>query len=134
MFLIDTNIVSELIRLSPNPAVLRWCGEVEHYSISAVTVEELWFGVSRRPTPRLRLWLEHYFHERSVLPVDDRVARRAGELRGELSARGIVRHQADMLIAATAQLHGLTLATRNVRDFEGCGIAIVNPFDDLPPA
>ena len=50
-------------------------------------------------------------------------------MRGVLAARGQVRHMADMLIAATAQIHALTLVTRNVRDFDGCGIAVLNPFD-----
>ncbi len=52
----------------------------------------------------------------------------AGELRGRLRSRGLARSQADMLIAATAQLHGLTLVTRNVRAFEGTAIGLVNPF------
>jgi predicted nucleic acid-binding protein len=59
------------------------------------------------------------------------IARRAGELRGALQQRGDVRDQADMLIAATAQVQNLALATRNIRHFEGCGIALINPFD--PP-
>jgi predicted nucleic acid-binding protein len=49
-------------------------------------------------------------------------------LRGQFQARGVTRSQADMLIAATASLHGLTLVTRNVQDFDGCAIAVINPF------
>jgi toxin FitB len=55
---------------------------------------------------------------------------RAGALRGQLAARGLVRHQADMLIAATAQAHQLTLVPRNIRDFEDCGIGLLNPFSN----
>ena len=51
-------------------------------------------------------------------------------MRGRLAARGVVREQADMLIAAIAQVHQLTLVTRNTRDFEFCGIALLNPFAD----
>ena len=66
----------------------------------------------------------------SVLPVTGTIARRAGELRAAFAGRGMARSQPDMLIAATAQVHALTLVTRNVRDFDGCGIAVLNPFFD----
>ena len=62
------------------------------------------------------------------MPVTLEIARRAGELRGAFAARGIVRSQPDMLIAATAQVHALTLVTRNTADFAGCGIPLLNPF------
>ncbi|HYO16166.1 MAG TPA: PIN domain-containing protein [Thermoanaerobaculia bacterium] len=58
------------------------------------------------------------------------IAKRAGELRGERQARGDIRSQADMMIAATAQMHQLTLVTRNVRYFLDCGIPLLNPFRD----
>jgi predicted nucleic acid-binding protein len=63
-----------------------------------------------------------------VLPVTEEVARVAGEMRGGLKARGIARTQADMLIAATARVNRLKLATRNERDFAGCEVPVVNPF------
>jgi len=74
--------------------------------------------------------MERYLPRQEVVPVTKEIARRAGELRGELSRRGITRLQADMLIAATAQLHGLTLVTRNVRDFAECGVPLLNPFGE----
>ena len=63
-----------------------------------------------------------------MLSVNTEIARRAGELRADMARRGTVRQQPDMLIAATAQIHALTLVTRNVRDFDGCGIGLLNPF------
>jgi tRNA(fMet)-specific endonuclease VapC len=60
--------------------------------------------------------------------VTSDIARAAGEMRGRLRLQGITRSQADILIAATAQIHQLTLITRNIRDFEGCDIPLLNPF------
>lgn len=129
-YLVDTNIIGELSRPAPDVRVVRWSEAVERHYLSAVTVEEIWFGVARRPAARLVRWMERYLPRQEVLPVTKEIARRAGELRGELSRRGITRLQADMLIAATAQLHGLTLVTRNVRDFAECGVPLLNPFGE----
>ena len=73
---------------------------------------------------RVPIWLQR----QEVLAVTTDVARCAGALRGQLQLRGQTRTQADMLIAATAQIHALTIVTRNVRDFDGCGVAVLNPF------
>jgi len=62
------------------------------------------------------------------LPITREMAQWTGERRGQFKAGGKSRTQADMLIAATAALHGLTLVTRNYRDFEECGVAFLNPF------
>ena len=130
--LIDTNVLSELIRPAPDAHVLAWVESRPVIAISTVTVEEIYFGLTWRPKERIRLWFE-WFQESycEVLPVSLEIARRAGELRGELQQRGNVRDQADMLIAATAQVQNLALATRNIRHFEGCGISLINPF--TPP-
>ena len=69
-----------------------------------------------------------FFAGETCYPVTSDIATRAGNLRGSFKRRGLVREQADMLIASTAQAHGLTLVTRNVRDFDGCGIPLLNPF------
>lgn len=129
-YLFDTNIISELSRPRPNPGVLRWAGEVGIHLVSAVSVEEIHYGVSRTGSTRLKNWVEAYFDSHRVIEITDNIARRAGNLRGDFSRRGVVRTQADMLIAATAQAHGLTLVTRNTRDFDGCGIGLLNPFSE----
>lgn len=99
--------------------------------MSAVSVEESIFGLVRRGNAALLAAYEGFLQERcTILPIDEDVARRAGRLRGDFSLRGIVRSQADMVIAATAQAHGLTLVTRNVRDFDACGIGLLDPFTD----
>lgn len=129
MFLVDTNIISELAKQRPNPGVLDWAARVSEFDLSAITIEELHYGLARKPNTRIRAWIEGFIAERcGVLPVTETIAAAAGTLRGGLGARGIVRTQADMLIAATAQLHQLTLVTRNQQDFDGCGIGLLNPF------
>ncbi|MDA8018835.1 MAG: type II toxin-antitoxin system VapC family toxin [Thermoanaerobaculia bacterium] len=130
MKLWDTNVVSELCRPSPDPAVLTWVESEKSIAISVVTVDELTFGPTWRPRPRINAWLETFFADYcEVLDITEVIARLAGELRGRLRARGEVRTQADTWIAATARVHGLPLVTRNVKDFQGCGIEIVDPFE-----
>lgn len=130
-FLVDTNILSELVRKRPDPGVLEWAQGVRRVALSAVTVEEVCFGLAWKPNPRIQLWFEEFLDTHcEVLPVSAEIARRSGEIRGHLQARGQTRSSADMIIASTAQEHQLTVVTRNVRDFEDCGVSILNPFRD----
>ena len=133
MHLADTNIVSELMRQRPDAGVQQWVLGLERVAaqvvISAMSVDEIIFGLERKPHMAKMLWFESFLRNSTVLPVTESIAQRAGEMRAQLATRGQVRSQADMLIAATAQVHALTLVTRNVRDFDGCGIAVLNPFD-----
>jgi predicted nucleic acid-binding protein len=128
-FLCDTNVLSELVKPRPDPGVVAWAEGQTAVKLSAVTVEEVFYGLAWRPKPRILDWFEGFLADHAeVLPADGAVARRAGELRGGLAGRGATRTQADMLIAATAQLHRLTLVTRNCRDFDGCGIPVLDPW------
>jgi toxin FitB len=131
--LVDTNVLSELSRREPDPSVLAWAATVEGVWLSAVTVEEVRFGLVWRPNARVLAWFDRFVREHAeVLPITERVAVRAGLLRGTLRARGEQRTQADMLIAATALAHGLVLVTRNVRDFASTGVAVLDPFGEHP--
>ena len=128
--LVDTNVLSELAGRQPNPGVLRWAAALSTIAVSVVTIEEVRFGLAWRPNPRVGAWFEAFFvGSCEVLPVTEEIAVRSGELRGSLRAEGRPRTQADMLIASTAQVHQRVLVTRNVRDFEGCGLALLDPFD-----
>ncbi len=127
--LCDTNIISELARPQPNKGVWTWASQHQRIKISTITIEELYFGLSWKPNPRIRLWLEGFLEGYcTILPITDKIAQFSGDIRGSLQAQGQTRTQADMLIAATAIVHNLTLVTRNVRDFESCGVRLLNPF------
>lgn len=126
--LLDTNIVSELGRPRPDGGVLAWAAQETDHALSAVSIDEIIFGLAWHPNARIAAWFEAYILRHPVLPVTLEITRRAGELRGAFAARGITRSQPDMLIAATAQVHALTLVTHNTVDFAGCGIPVLNPF------
>jgi toxin FitB len=133
-YLLDTNVISELVRPRPNPRVLRWVREVpdEALHLSVLTLGEIRKGVEALgPGPRretLRLWLESelpaWFEDR-LLPVDAAVADRWGRLLGQVE-RSIP--AIDGLLAATALHHELRLVTRNLTDFDLPGLEVVDPW------
>lgn len=127
--LVDTNVINEFMRPAPSPRVVAWAGRVHRFHVSVVTVDEIWFGLAARPNKHLEEWFASLISRRcDVLPTTHAIAEWSGRTRGRLRARGVQRSHADMLIAGTAHEHGLELATRNVRDFAGCGVRLVNPF------
>ncbi|MDJ0634624.1 MAG: type II toxin-antitoxin system VapC family toxin [Xenococcaceae cyanobacterium MO_188.B29] len=129
-FLCDTNLISELARPQPNPGVLVWADGVSSISLSVITVEEIFYGLSAKPNIRIQSWFEGFMEQYcNLLPITPEIAQRSGELRGQLRSKRKTHTQADMMIAATAQIHQLTLVTRNIRDFDGCGIPLLNPFN-----
>lgn len=127
-YLLDTNIISELVRPQPNSGVRACVNDLPRIAISVISLDEIYFGLAWRPNPRIHAWMDAFFQAQDVLPVTPSIARQSGELRGQFARRGIVRSQADLLIAATAQAYQLTLVTRNTRDFEDCGIGLLSPF------
>ena len=130
--LADTNVISEFVKTTPDGQVMRWLESVQLMAISAITLEEAHFGLAWQPNTR-KLALFNALVERlhAVYPITPAIAQRGGVLRGQFQAQGIVRSAPDMLIAATAIEHQLVLATPNVRDFIGCGVQVVNPFDGV---
>lgn len=129
-WLCDTNIISELMRRSANAKVLAWASAQDSFRLSVITVEEINYGLEHKKLARKRDWFERFLQSRcSLLPINGSIAAHAGKERGRFLAQGIVRTQADMIIAATAWKYELTVVTRNTKDFGGCGIPLLNPFE-----
>jgi len=132
MFLVDTNVLAELARPKPSPIVTAWFRDQDAITISVISIEELAFGIARLPVARrakLTTWMNTLLDTvGEIFDVTPAIARAAGEVRAKREAGGRRVESADMLIAATALVHGLVVATRNVGDFENCGVAIVDPF------
>lgn len=136
-YLLDTNVVSELRKIGDGKAdanLVTWieAEDAARFFISAITILELErgiLGVQRRDAmqgARLRSWLDSQVRPEfagRILSVDDAVATRCAHL--HIPDR---RNEADALIAATALVHNMTVVTRNVRDFEGTGIVVVDPW------
>jgi predicted nucleic acid-binding protein len=136
VILLDTCVISEFAKAAPAPALLAWMDSVpdDALRLSVLTLGEIRKGADLlEPGPRrarIEAWLEglrHTFADR-ILPVDQEVALRWGTIRAAGRRNGRVRPPVDSLIAATAVCHDLTLATRNVADFEGTGAVVVNPW------
>ncbi len=129
IYLADTNVVSELVKKTPDASLMQWLQTVDLMSVSAVTIEEAHFGLAWQPNARkLQLFNAIVQSLHAVYPITESIAQRAGVLRGQFQSQGITRSAPDMLIAAIAQEHLLVIATRNVRDFMGCGVQVVIPF------
>ena len=130
--LADTNVISEFVKSTPDAQVMRWLASVQSLAISAVTLEEAHFGLAWQPnTRKLALFNGLLAQMHAVYAISPSIAQRGGTLRGQFQAQGITRSAPDMLIAATAIEHQLVLATRNVRDFMGCGVQVINPFESV---
>jgi toxin FitB len=133
MYLLDTVIVSELRKTRPSSHVVAWLASVEKHRLclSVVTIGEIERGVEKRRAAEpefanaLTGWLETLLsvYGENVLAVTPNIARRWGVLSAKLDHEG-----ADLLIAATAFEHNLTVATRNVKHFKPTGVSIINPF------
>lgn len=138
-WLLDTNVVSETVTPRPNPRVLGWfhAQPTPDIAISVVTLAELQHGVwltkDQIKRSELARWVDTYvmslFASR-MLAVNTDILIHWLELQRLLSARRQTRAPPDLLLAATAQMHDLTLVTRNIRDFANTGITVYNPWTD----
>jgi toxin FitB len=132
-FLVDTNVISELARPKPNTAAISWLSSLDHLWFSVITLDELSYGIERAPErnqQRLRSWMSDLLNTRpTIVEVSSQIALTAGRLRAQRESNGRRVAQSDMLIAACALDRGLVLATRNTKDFDGCGLDVFNPFE-----
>jgi toxin FitB len=132
MYLLDTNIISELRKVRPHGAVVEWLEPIDNRDLylSAMVVGEVQAGIelTRRQDPvkasEIEMWLSQVGATFQILSSDGEICREWARLMHRRSKA----LSEDALIAATAKVHGLTLATRNVRDFQGWDLEIVNPF------
>jgi predicted nucleic acid-binding protein len=138
-FLLDTNCLSEVVRLRPDPDVLAWMRSHEQVlHVSVLSLGEIRKGVTLLPSGRKRFELEQWLETKlpsqfsdRLLPIDAEIAEIWGAMAGEAQLKGIAMSIVDGLIAATAKRHNLNLVTRNVRDFRMWDIAVTNPWERL---
>jgi toxin FitB len=138
MIILDTNVVSEPLKPAPAQAVLDWLDRQapETLYLTAVSLAELLAGIEALPPGRRRLGLEQAF-ARQILPLfegrilsfDAKAAEAFGRARAGAQAVGNTIGFADGAIAGIASANGFALATRNVRDFRGAGVELINPWD-----
>ena len=137
MIIIDTNVISELLRPTPEPAVEVWLGEQDGLSIylTAISEAELRYGVAIMTSRKLRDGLsnviDHILRDDMagrILPFDSAAARAYADIADTRRSAGKQISQADCQIAAIARAHNAPVATRNTPDFEDCGIDLINPW------
>jgi predicted nucleic acid-binding protein len=137
MIVLDTNVVSELMRPVPDQRIRTWLTVAGSAPLatSAITIAEIVFGLTRLPDGKRRSELLDSFDALifgppalPVLALDDNAARLAGEFRALRERRGLASSPSDMMIAGVAMAHGASLATRNVADFSDLPISVVDPW------
>ena len=138
MILLDTNVVSEVMKTRPTEVVVAWLNgqDSEKLYVSAITIGEISYGLRILPDGKRRSGVRERFErfvavafDQRVLAYDESAARIYGELVGDRKELGLTMSVPDGQIAAIARLNHLAVATRNVLDFEHCGIDVLNPFE-----
>ena len=136
-FLLDTNVVSEMTKSQPSPQVIAFLAQPADLWLASLVIHELEFGLRLVPLGRRRERLQADIsrflraYANRILPIDRASAVWAARFRAHAVRSGRPPDLIDILIAGTAKAHDMAVATRNVRDFEGFGVDVVNPWD--PP-
>jgi toxin FitB len=138
MIVLDTNVVSEVVKPAPAETVLAWLAgqPSSQLFITAITQAEILYGLELMPKGKRRVVLaaalEAMFAEDfagRILAFDSEAARMYAQIAASRRARGRTIAQSDAEVAAIARARGASLATRNTRDFEHCGVVVVNPWE-----
>ncbi|MBD2252784.1 type II toxin-antitoxin system VapC family toxin [Nostoc parmelioides] len=138
-YILDTNIISELISTQPNQKVIEWLKglDAKRTFLSVITIGEIRKGIEKLPESLRKKNIQDWFDnellvqfERRILPLDLSVILLWGELVGELEKKGRKLPPLDSLIAATTKYYNYTLVTRNEKDFDGIEIVVFNPFKE----
>ena len=136
-WLLDTNVVSELRKTRPDPRVKAWSDArtPDHLFLSTVTLAEIRYGIECQPDPVFRAELEGWldgglrpWFAQRILPVDEDVILEWRRMVAQGRKKAITFSQPDLFIAATAQVHALTVCTRNENDFRAADVPVLNPW------
>ena len=137
-YLIDTCIISELIKARPSKKVVEWVSSKseENFYLSVLTIGEIQKGISKladsKKKENLQSWITIDLKDRftgRILDIDSGVAQKWGEIQGSAEKQGLMMPAIDALIAATAICHGLTVVTRNIQDMQHSGARLYNPWE-----
>jgi toxin FitB len=138
MIILDTNVVSELMRPTPSPAIPKSLSSysAEELHTTSITLAEILYGIEVLPAGKRKRDLlagaERLFQfvlEGRILSFDEPAAQRFSQISADRRKRGRPISELDAQIAAIVRVHNATLATRNTADFDGCGVRLVNPWE-----
>ncbi len=140
MIILDTNVIAELMREEPDPHVASWIQgmAVTKLALTVIAIAEILRGIERLPKGKRRQKLEQSFKEfiqkgfsGRILPFDEASAYLYGGIATGREKAGLSVDPVDLMIAAMAKKIQASIATRNIKDFEGCGITLINPWQSL---
>jgi len=140
-YLLDTCVISELVKKEPHPLVMRWmdAGDESKMYLSVLTIGELIKGITKLPDgerrEKLQSWVSNDLAQRfgpRLLEIDAEISMVWGTLLGEAERRGEKLPVVDSLIAVSANVHDLIVATRNVKEMERCQVKVFNPWEIQP--
>ena len=134
-YLLDTNVVSEVVRSTPHLRVVAFLMEHDDLWLSSIVIHELEYGLQHMAHGQRRASLQDGLlgfiaeYEDHILPVERVGAEWAARFRAQAQRSGRTLDLGDALIAGTAKTHDLAVATRNVRDFDSLGVTVINPWE-----